>query len=96
MSFQCKQKPNEIPVYKSKDGHSLAVGMEPEWMKLPKELGGRKVNVKEVFTAKVCKCGKHPAKIYILNCDFMVVECKSGYMWMNAPLNVEEFKNQMI
>ena len=99
MSLECETKPGQLPVYKSKDGLTLAIGMEPTWIKLPPELSGasgRKVSIKETFIAKVCKCGKHPAKVLILDCDYMVVECLTiGYMWMTKPSNIEGFKRLM-
>ena len=41
------------------------------WVKLPKQLGGRKVNVLDEFISKTCKCGDHSSRILILDCDHM-------------------------
>ncbi len=45
MSFQCEMKPNTLPIFKSKNGKAIAVNVEPTWLKLPKELGRKKVNI---------------------------------------------------
>lgn len=96
MSLECEMKAGQMPVYKSKNGKVLAVGrIEPQWIKLPPELGGRKVEITETFIARICKCGKHPAKVLILKRDYIVVECTNGYMWINKPDNIEEFKRQL-
>lgn len=67
------------------------------WVRLPKQLGGRKVNVVDEFIATSCKCGNHPSKILILDCDYMCVECSKnpGFMWMNKPTDIEKFKTTM-
>lgn len=95
MSMQAEIKPNEPYVFKSKDGKTLAVNAEPTWLKLPKELGGKKVQVEEIFTAKVCKCGKHPAKVFILESDYIAVECINQYMWIRRPNDIAAFKRIM-
>ena len=96
MSLQCKLKPGQSPVYRSEDGDILAVGCKPQWIKLPKQLGGRRVNILDSFVARSCKCGKHPANVMILDCDYMIVECTNGYMWMNKPNDIEQFKKTMM
>lgn len=96
MSLQCELKPNKLPIFKSKDGKTLAVNIEPTWLKLPKELGGKRVNIQEIFTAKVCKCGKHPAKVFVLERDYIAVECINQYMWIRKPNDIEAFKKIMM
>ena len=68
-----------------------------QWIRLPNTLGNRKVNVLETFIAKNCKCEKHPAKVFILDCEYMCVECTTvnQFMWMKRPDNLEQFKKDM-
>lgn len=67
------------------------------WVKLPKQLGGRKVNVCEEFISKNCKCGNHPSRVLILDCDYMCIECSKnlGFMWFKKPADIEQFKRHM-
>ena len=64
------------------------------WVKLPKELGGKKVNVIDEFIAKSCKCCNHQSRILILDCDYMCIECSLnlGFMWFKKPTDIESFK----
>jgi hypothetical protein len=90
-------KPGHTPIYKSNDGIYLtATKMDPTWIQLPPELGGQKVNVEEVFMAKVCQCGQHPAKVFILEGDYLVTECTiKGWTWCKKPPNLEQFKRNL-
>ena len=68
-------KPGQTPIYQSMEGlFFTGLNMEPTWIDLPPELGGQRVNVLDVFMAKVCKCGLHPAKVLILEGQYLVVE----------------------
>ena len=45
-------------------------------------LGDKKVNVEEVFMVKVCHCRQHPAKVFILERDHLIVEYSiKGWIW---------------
>ena len=98
MSFKGVIKPGQLPILKSEDGNVMLVGSKPEWIKLPKTLGGTKVNITESFIAKACKCGgNHSAKVMLLDCEYMVVECPTkGYTWMAKPKDIEAFKMIMM
>ena len=87
-------KPGEQPVYKSPEGICFThANMEPTWIQLPFELGGKKVAVIEKFKAKVCPCGEHPTTVTILEGNYMLVECSTkGWTWFPKPPNLEQFK----
>ncbi len=92
-----KVKPGDRPIYKSKEGVYLNMNMDPTWINLPNELGGKRVNVQDIFVAKVCKCGQHPAKVFILEGNYLVVECPiNGWTWCQKPHNIEEFKRGLV
>jgi hypothetical protein len=66
---------------------------------LPPQLGGKKLNVLKIFYVKSCRCGTHSnAKVFILEDDYMVVECRKGeggYIWMKKPPDLDSFKRAM-
>ena len=64
------------------------------WVKLPKELGGKKVNVLDDFRSSSCKCGKHSARILILDRNYVCVECSKtkGFYWLKTPKDINQFK----
>jgi hypothetical protein len=86
-------------VLRSRDGKFLFAGkdMRPTHMRLPKQLGGKQSNITDSFVATVCKCGEHPARVYILEADYMVMGCTTvdQWAWMKKPSCVAAFKAMM-
>lgn len=72
-------------VHKSLDDKNMiALGkLKKEWIKLPKELGGKKCKVLSEIDIK-CGCNKHNTVLYRLEGKYDTVNCKiKGWMWMN-------------
>lgn len=48
------------------------------------------------FIATKCLCDKHPAAVFVLEDDFIVVVCETrGVIWMKKPSDVALFKQHM-
>jgi len=68
----------------SKDGKTLIVSekIEKRWIKLPKQLGEKRVDIKESFKV-ICVCKKHITRLYILDCEYMTMYCdENGWAWL--------------
>lgn len=55
----------------------------PDWIRLPKQLGGQKKKVIDIYNIDKCKCGKHPTTIYELEGNYFTCKCdKNGYIFV--------------
>lgn len=91
MSLECDLKSGEVPLYNSGDEAT------PQWIRLPKELGGKRAKVIDNFVAKQCICNKHPARVYILDGEYAVVECLTkGFAWIKKPDDISSFKRGLM
>lgn len=88
---------SSVPTYTSEDGLTMAVGVSPTFMVLPKELGGKRANILETIEGRGCRCGgRHDSKVHVLEGDYMVAECKDkGWMWMRKPQDLASFREQV-
>lgn len=78
-----------------KDGNKK-VTIDPTWVELPAQFGGKRSNVKETFYIKKCVCGDELlTRVVTTESNHMVVEClKRGFAWMEKPKDISKFKKQ--
>lgn len=56
---------------------------EPKSMELPDKLGGNVALVQEIYVGTMCPCCSQPSKMYVLEGDYIAVECKkNGRSWL--------------
>jgi hypothetical protein len=65
------------------------------WIKLPKELGGKKANVKETIKSVPCKCGKHTTDVYLLDSIYSTMYCDTVGQWAWIKASGESFAQQL-
>lgn len=73
---------SSIGIGKGDKGDYYLTNEEPSWMRLPKELGSKKVSVISSRVMK-CKCGEHMTKVYELENKMLCFYCEKakGYAW---------------
>ena len=79
--------------HKGKDGKTLLIGnnIKKDWIKLPKEIGGQKIDVEDSFITH-CFCGKHSATLYVLKKKYMTINCstRKQWLWFVRPNNIKD------
>ena len=60
---------------------------KPDWVRLPKEIGGAKARVKYAVTAPCPSCEEeHMVRHLILDLEVAVAECPAkGFLWYTRP-----------
>jgi hypothetical protein len=73
-------------IHTSQNGKIMVVGKtKKEWIKLPKQLGGKKSKVVDSFIC-TCYCNKHKTELYVLEADYVTMCCESmGWPWVQKP-----------
>ncbi len=66
------------------DPTTLIIANKPDWVRLPKELGGDKVKVLRLIKGACpgSNCNNHTVHHYILDSKYGVAECgRAGFLW---------------
>jgi len=72
------------PVAQGKDDPTMLLvgGNKPDWVRLPRELGGAKAKVLDILAGPCPKCDGETVKHFVLDLDVGVAECpKEGFLW---------------
>ena len=82
-------------VTKEKTKSYILGDSDKKWIQLPKQLGGKRVDVIEKIKNTMCKCGKHITDIYILDSKYSTMNCKTMGQWMWVETPNEEFRQML-
>lgn len=88
------RRPGDFASPSTEDETMLLVGNgDPDWVRLPSELGGARVRVSGSFRGPCPVCtSKHPVKHLVLEgTPFRVAECvERGFLWYRLKENSDE------
>lgn len=97
MATQMETSDDYIYSLDNKNGtHSVVIGdnIKKDWIKLPKELGGKKQKITETIKS-YCTCGKHITNIYILEGKYTTMYCNTVKQWAFVESPDEQLKKAL-
>ena len=90
MTWWGNRKPGSNVSVGEEDPTTLIIANKPDWVRLPKELGGGKVKVLRLIEGG-CPgpdCKNHTVRHYVLDSKYGVAECsRAGFIWYEGSLD---------